>query len=173
MTGNWTTKLLAVLAITAVPGIATAQDFNPPSPFAGWTIISAGPRLHADKFLGSEVRFTHILDQDYFHFHPVLDFSVGNDGAFWVGAGVYVEGELETKAGNLFIGGSFAPGFYHKGNGFDLGYPLEFRSGIEAGIKTNNGYRISLSYDHRSNARIRKINPGMETIQLRIGKHFN
>ncbi|MCO6186028.1 acyloxyacyl hydrolase [Rhizobium sp. L1K21] len=166
-------KLLAALLITAMPSLAAAQDYQPKSPFSGWTVFSAGVLLHADKVLGSEARITHYFDAEYFHFHPLVDFSVTDQGGVWFGAGVYIEGEMPVNTGNLFVGASFAPGVYIRNNEFDLGYPLEFRSGIEVGYKTESGYRFSISYDHRSNARIRKINPGMETIQFRIGKHFN
>lgn len=166
-------KTIALLLAVGLPGFAAAQDFQPKSPFSGWTVLSAGALLHADKLLGSEVRVTHYFDQEYFHFHPLVDFSVTNQGGTWFGAGVYIEGEVPFKSGNIFVGGSFAPGLYIRGGEFDLGYPLEFRSGIEIGYKTDSGYRFSITYDHRSNARIRKINPGMETIAFRIGKHFD
>ncbi len=164
--------LLTALAVM-IPGVLFAQDFQPPSPFAGWTVLSSGLRMRKDHIFGHEVHIAHIFDKNYHHFHPIVDFSFGNDGGTWFGAGVYVEGEMPTNAGNLFVGASFAPGFYIKGSGIDLGYPLLFRSTIEAGIKTESGYRISLTYDHRSNGNISRVNPGMETLQLRIGKHFN
>lgn len=165
--------LIPVLAVM-LPHTAAAQGFeNSASPWSGWTVLSAGVLLHGGKRMGEEVRLTHYFDKDFYHFHPLVDFSVTDQGGTWLGAGIYVEGEYQTSKGSLFLGASFAPGLYFKGREMDLGYPLEFRSGIEAGFKTDSGYRISISYDHRSNARIKKLNPGMETIQLRIGKHFN
>ncbi len=163
---------LAIIAVM-IPGVLAAQDFQPPNPFAGWTVLSSGLRMRKDHIFGTEVHVAHIFDKSYNQFHPIIDFSVGNDGGAWFGAGFYVEGEKPTKAGNLFVGASFAPGFYINGSGIDMGYPILFRTGIEAGIKTESGYRISIAFDHRSNGKISRINPGMETLQIRIGRHFN
>jgi len=72
----------------------------------------------------------------------------------------------------MFLGLSFAPGLYFQGGEVDLGLPLEFRSGFEVGTFIHDDWRISLSYDHRSNADLSAINPGIETIELRISRPF-
>ena len=60
------------------------------------------------------------------------------------------------------------PGLYAAGDDFDLGGPIEFRSGIEFGYESRGGWRYALSYDHRSNAGIYDDNPGVETVQFRV-----
>lgn len=81
------------------------------------------------------------------------------DGSAYVFAGGLI---------NFFIGEhfvitpSFAPGLYHKGNGKDLYYPLEFRSQIEIAFRFTNGSRIGLSFGHMSNASLGPPNPGVE-----------
>jgi hypothetical protein len=160
--------------ITLAPGLLFAQDGrSPASQGGGWTILSGGRLLHGTKLLGYEARLTHIFEQEYHRFHPTVDFSVTDQGGVWFGAGIYIEAQHETQAGNLFIGASFEPGLYIQNDEFDLGFPLQFRSGAEVGIKTKNGIRLSLSYDHRSNGNFfGGINPGMETVQLRVGARY-
>ena len=51
-------------------------------------------------------------------------------------------------------------GVYADNGGFDLGGPIQFRSGIELGYENRNGWRFGLSYDHRSNAGLYANNPG-------------
>ena len=161
------------LILSAMLGCAaSAEDSMSKSLYSGWTIGSVGVLLHGKRVMGSEARVTHIFDSDYF-IHPVIDASVTDQGGIWLGAGIYLENEWDMQTHKMFVGASFEPGAYFKGSEYDLGYPLEFRSGIEAGFKTPNGYRISVIYDHRSNAGISNLNPGVETLQLRIGKHFN
>ena len=124
------------------------------------------------RTVGGEGRVTYSFDRVLNRFNPVIDFSVGTGGATFIGAGLYEQTDFSIGDHDFFAGFSFIPGLYAKGNGFDLGYPLVFRSGMELGYRTENGTQISLSYDHRSNAGLGHMNPGIESIQLRISKQF-
>ena len=64
-------------------------------------------------------------------------------------------------------------GLYFDNGGFDLGGPIEFRSGIELGYETRHGWRMALLYDHRSNAGIYEDNPGIETVQVKVSIPLN
>ena len=61
---------------------------------------------------------------------------------------------------------NFAAGYYHQGGGKDLGYELEFRSGIEAAYIFCNQSRLGLHFYHISNASLRRKNPGEESLVL-------
>ena len=63
----------------------------------------------------------------------------------------------------LFAPG-FAAGYYYKGQGKDLGYPIEFRSGIELAWQFNDWRRLGVHFYHLSNASIGKRNPGEESL---------
>ena len=78
-------------------------------------------------------------------------------------------------AGRLFVIPSIGAGLYGEDDGTDLGYPVEFRSGIEAGYEFTNGMRLSLAGWHVSNCRIDNWNPGTELLAVRcalpLSKH--
>ena len=120
------------------------------------------------RTVGGEARITYSFDR----FNPVIDFSVGTGGATFLGAGLYEQTDFMIGDQTFFAGFSFIPGLYAHGGGFDLGYPLVFRSGVELGYRMENGMQLSLSYDHRSNAGLGHNNPGIESVQLRFSKGF-
>ncbi len=64
------------------------------------------------------------------------------------------------------------PGFHFQGNGPDLGGILEARSGIALGYEFQNGGKLAVSFDHRSNADIYSTNPGLETLGVRYTLRF-
>jgi len=90
-----------------------------------------------------------------------------------MGFGLYQQFDMDINGTPLFVGLTMVPGLYMQGQDVDLGFPLEFRSGIEMGVRFEYGWQASLSFDHRSNADVVAWNPGLETIQLRISKTFN
>lgn len=61
---------------------------------------------------------------------------------------------------------SFAPGIYFKGDGKDLGYPLEFRSAVALAYVFKNHSRLGLQFYHMSNANLGDKNPGSESLVL-------
>lgn len=68
---------------------------------------------------------------------------------------------------HLFITPSFGAGLYADHNGTDLGYPLEFRSGIECGYDFKKAGRISIGFWHLSNGGLGDRNPGDELVAVR------
>ena len=125
-----------------------------------------------DKRWGEEIRFTSVLPK-WRKFNPVIDFSITDKGGAWLGFGLYQQFDINVGGLPAFAGFSFAPGLYMPGDDVDLGLPIEFRSGIEFGVRFAEDWQVSLSYDHRSNGDISRVNPGIETLQLRISKAFN
>ena len=61
---------------------------------------------------------------------------------------------------------SLAVGYYDKGNGFDLGHEIEFRSSIELSYRFDNRTRLGVSFYHLSNASISNTNPGAEVLSI-------
>ncbi len=67
-------------------------------------------------------------------------------------------------AHHLLFSPNFAVGYYQKGDDKDLGFPLEFRSGLEAGWVFHNQMRLGAHFFHISNASLGSKNPGCETL---------
>ncbi len=67
---------------------------------------------------------------------------------------------------HLLFAPGFAAGYFYKGHGQDLGYPIEFRSGVEFAWQFNDQSRLGIHFYHLSNASISKKNPGEESLVL-------
>lgn len=135
--------------------------------------LSAGALVFDAVSIGSEVYYRHDLPLSFGPFRPVVGVSVDSLGDVWIGAGAV--NELRMPHGPGYAEFSFMPGWWMRSaNGPRLGYPLEFRSGIEAGIYRKTGERIGASLDHRSNGGLGSPNPnpGLETILLRYSTRF-
>ncbi len=66
----------------------------------------------------------------------------------------------------LELGVCFAPGFYYKGQGADLGFPIEFRSSVNLSYVFPGKSAIGIEFSHISNAGLGYQNPGIETLTL-------
>ena len=64
----------------------------------------------------------------------------------------------------IFITPSFSSGIYTKRKSIELGFPLEFRSSIEASYRFKNFSRLGLMFSHISNGSLSKKNPGAECL---------
>lgn len=67
---------------------------------------------------------------------------------------------------NVVLSPNFAVGLYAQGDARDLGSVVEFRSGVEAAYRWDNGARLGVVFHHLSNAEIGDSNPGVETLSV-------
>jgi hypothetical protein len=67
---------------------------------------------------------------------------------------------------HLHFAPGFAAGYFSKGEGRDLGYPIEFRSGVELAWQFSDYRRLGVHFYHLSNASIGRRNPGEESLVL-------
>lgn len=67
---------------------------------------------------------------------------------------------------HLLFAPGFAAGYFIKGNGRNLGYPIEFRSGVELAWQFFDKSRLGVHFYHLSNASIGDRNPGEESLVL-------
>lgn len=97
----------------------------------------------------------------YPYLRPLVAAMITDKASFYVCGGI---------AGDIFLGKSvvltpsFAPGFYWKGKGKDLHFPLEFRSSIELSYVFSNQGRFGGQFYHISNASLGHKNPGAEAL---------
>ena len=65
---------------------------------------------------------------------------------------------------HLVLTPNFSPGFFYKGSGKDLFFPLEFRSCFEASWRLPKEARVGAEFFHISNASMGRKNPGTEVL---------
>ena len=99
---------------------------------------------------------------------PITGGFLTDKSAFYLYSGV----QAEYKLGLFTITPSFAPGYYHYGNGKDLGYPLEFKSEVQMSFDLNDSTHLGMSYNHISNASLGTKNPGANSYMLNFLKQF-
>jgi len=86
------------------------------------------------------------------------------DQDYYMGTGVLLNWYVTE---HVFITPSFGVCLYAEHNGTDLGYPVEFRSGIECGYDFKGAGRVSIGGWHLSNAGLGSDNPGTELVAIR------
>lgn len=128
--------------------------------------LSYGDVIFQENTIGRETYVRYGFGHAYGPFQPAIGVSITDSGDAWVGIGAtYTKSFANNR---IYTQLSLLPGVYKRGSGPDLGHLIEFRSGAEIGYQARNGVRVGLSYDHRSNAEISAVNPGLETLQLRV-----
>ena len=96
-------------------------------------------------------------------FQPMAGFMVNTNSSSMLYAGI----SLDIFFGNrIVLRPSFAPGWYNRNRGEDLGYPLEFRSAVELSYRFDDRSRLGVELYHMSNAHLGDKNPGEESINL-------
>ncbi|MDC0736663.1 acyloxyacyl hydrolase [Cognatishimia sp. SS12] len=129
--------------------------------------ISAGEVLERQAMPAAELYVRYDLGHRNGPFGHAVGFSIGENGELWLGAGQTWKMDLGRNS-PFYTELHAMVGLYEPNGGFDLGGPIEFRSGIEVGYENQAGWRYSISYDHRSNLEIYSNNPGIETVQARV-----
>ena len=133
--------------------------------------VSQGSLQFQGAVIGREVYIRYDSKHANGPFQSIYGASYSSLGDFWAGAGHAYKMSLEETG--VYAQIHAMTGIYVQGNGPDLGGPIEFRSGAELGWEFESGWRIAASYDHRSNAEIFALNPGVETVQIRLSKTLN
>ena len=93
-------------------------------------------------------------------------FTADNATYFYTGV------QAQYKIGALNFTPSFAPGYYNKGNGKDLGHALEFKSEIQLSLELPKESQFGFSYNHLSNASLGDKNPGANSYMFNLLKKF-
>jgi hypothetical protein len=137
-----------------------------------FAILGGSELMHLTKgvMVYPEVRAEYIYGGlSWDSFRPRFAVTESARGDFWAGAGVDYEKYWSiNKTQAIFVGVNFLPGYYHPG-AMQLGSPIEFRSQLEMGLVQAGSWRVSAYIEHRSNASIGRINPGIEAFGLNLG----
>ena len=103
-------------------------------------------------------------------FSPISGGFITDKNSIYLYTGVQVQYEM----GPLNIIPSFAPGYYEKGDGKDLGSVLEFKSEISFSFDISKNSTLGYSYSHVSNNDWGKggKNPGVDNKAISFSKIF-
>jgi hypothetical protein len=110
------------------------------------------------------------LNRDTFlgNLSPISGAMITVDNASYVYTGV----QAQYKIGALNFTPSFAPGYYNKGNGKDLGHAVEFKSEVQFSLELPKESQLGVSYNHLSNASLGTKNPGANSYMFNFFKKF-
>ncbi len=103
------------------------------------------------------------LPYDWWFVQPFVGAMITSKNAAYGYAGFKLDYPMNE---NIYLTPSFAPGLFSHGDGKDLGYWIEFRSGMEVSWKFDNNNRLGLEVAHISNAGLSNKNPGVELLTL-------
>jgi len=114
----------------------------------------------------AEARFPYRL----WRFAPIMGLELSHRGSVYGYGGLM----LDVYFGNhVVVSPNAALGYYSAGDGRDLGYPLEFRTGLEVAYHFDDGTRLGLAAHHISNAELGDFNPGIENLTLNYSVPFD
>ena len=99
---------------------------------------------------------------------PITGAMITADNASYVYTGV----QAQYKLGKVNFNPSFTPGFYHEGDGKDLGHVIEFKSELQLSLDLIGDSELGISYNHISNASLGDKNPGANSYMLNFLKKF-
>jgi len=129
--------------------------------------IQYGDTYFQEDDIGEEFFVSYDMPRRYGAFQPTAGFSLTTDNDLWFGAG----GKWSTERisdSPIFIELSLMPGLYLQGDGPDLGFPVQFRGALGAGVNIGDTGSLAVFFDHRSNANATELNPGIETLGIRL-----
>ncbi|WP_420420588.1 acyloxyacyl hydrolase [Simkania sp.] len=159
-------NLLGLLLL--VPCLLFAQDKEKPQPIDDPRLLSIGTGVFSivrkTKVLNFQLEYRSdlaIYKNSFIFIRPLLGVMATTKGSTYFYGGVAFDFFL-TKF--LVFTPSFAPGFYIKGGGIELGLPLEFRSSAELAYRFKNKSRLGAMFYHMSNASLGFRNPGTECL---------
>ena len=97
------------------------------------------------------------------YLRPMLGVEATYDSSLYAYGGFLVDVYLWD---NFVLSPNAAIGYYEEGDARDLGSALQFRTGVEAAYRFDNGMRLGVAFHHLSNADIADENPGIETLTV-------
>ena len=135
----------------------------------GKQVLSYGEAYVDNSNVGYELQYSYYQPYAFGPLQPFYGISSTEKGGIMLGAGVGYHYDFSEK---FFLESSFLPGIYIKNNDAYLGEQPFFRAKLGVGYQFSKKMSISISYDHRSNGRIKGVNPGMETLQANFGYKY-
>jgi lipid A 3-O-deacylase len=166
MTGRRIAGLSAlVLAMCLSIASARADWLNDLTGHERDGLLSVGGGMF--DFLHNHKAFEGRAEYDFAHGFYFVKPMIGVFGTNRKSVFGYAGFILDLHFGRHFV---FVPnaavGYYHQGNGKDLGEAFEFKTGARFDYRFDDASRVGIAFDHISNAGLSKTNPGEENILL-------
>jgi hypothetical protein len=152
--------LFIFLLLEVKPGFSKALDNQGMVPLLSLAIGSYN--VQRDKRT-AQFQLEYKFDKAFFMARPMIGAFMTSKSAFYLYAGIGWDLHFSKY---IVVTPSFAPGIYFQGNDKNLGYPLEFRTCLEAAYKFKNKARLGAQFYHLSNASLSNRNPGEESLLL-------
>lgn len=99
----------------------------------------------------------------HLEFRPLIGAMATAKGSFYGYLGINFD---LLFCDHILFAPGFAAGYYAAGGGKNLGYPLEFRSGVELAWQFSDWHRLGIHFYHLSNASLARRNPGEESLVI-------
>jgi lipid A 3-O-deacylase len=160
---------VVALSVLASSGSASAQGRMKEPDFL---LFGGGYYDLFDEDNTGEIRVEYIFSEEnkLWFFTPFIGFTATGEGGTYGYAGV----GIDIFFGRRFVmTPNFAAGIYGNGDGKDLGYPVEFRSGVNFAYRFDDRSRLGLAFHHISNAGLDDRNPGVESLVLTYSIPFD
>lgn len=159
-------KILIILSLIAGGSMAHAQEWVLG---AGYADFSNSLSMD-DALISFELHGEPFYETDRFEL-GLAGAAVGHmTGDVFVGVGLAGLFELDK---HWFIEGSIMPGYYRASSPQNnLGSDFEIRSLLGIGFTFKSGDRLSLALAHISNASTSSVNPGVDSLQIRLRRRF-
>jgi lipid A 3-O-deacylase len=133
---------------------------------AGWLRTGIGYyNFSRNSPAAAEFRLEYFTKFKLWIIQPFLGMSYTSTADFYGFLGIGIDFYFTQ---NLYLLPTFALGYYKHTRGIDLGFPLQFREGIELGWHFDNDIRVAATLVHMSNSQLGATNPGQETISLMV-----
>jgi lipid A 3-O-deacylase len=148
--------------LTLPSSVAAAALGDPHNQSPAW-MISSGLYDVFDHDEAVALALEYRSGKPLYLFKPIAGFLGTSGMAAYGYAGVGIDHAASRR---VYLFPSIVAGVYRNGHGKDLGYPLEFRSGLEIGFRLRNRDRLAVAFYHISNASIGMDNDGTELLML-------
>jgi hypothetical protein len=152
-------------------GLAHQAQAQTPRPAIEQWILSAGifNIQDNDGEMAGQITAEYRGESFWYNLKPTAGLQLDSDGAIYAFAGGIYDVALSD---HWYLAPSIVAGLYKEGDGKNLGHSIQFRSAIELAYQTENFTRYGISFNHMSNGRLGKRNPGAESLMLIYGRSF-
>ena len=133
------------------------------------TAQADSPRIWASlgaqiDYSAAEAQVRYMGEPIFWGLQPVVSASFARNSAAWVGVGSAIT--WRAAESGVFARFTSMLGVHRRGNGPDLGGPIQLRNAFDVGLMTKSGAEFGIGVDHRSNAGLYRPNPGINTAYL-------